>query len=224
MERVRIAFMSTPNPFPSSPSGGFVPPGGGAYADGTSQPRRRPGCWVWGFFSCLTLALIFGAFFAIAAFKVAKSGFGKQLFSQAFKAQDCQQKVGQVRSAIVRYHEHTGRFPATLNALAPVYIDATTLHCAMDSNPDPTHPTFAYRQPPAGTSDSAPVPILSFHFIAKVPQKGNLTQVMDIEYITLLNGTLEQDQKQRIVNAAGTVVSRYHNGSNDTLGPGSTST
>ncbi len=146
--------MSTPNPSPSSPSGGFVPVGGSS-TDGGQPPRRRPGCWLWGGLSCLTLVLIFAAFFAIGAYKVAKSGFGKQLLSQAFKAQDCQQKIAQVRGAIVRYHEHTGQYPTTLAALAPTYIDATALHCTMDKSSDPTHPSFAYRQPPAATSESA---------------------------------------------------------------------
>ena len=210
--------MSTPNP---SPSGGFVQPGG-SYTNGEQPPRRKPGCWLWGGLSCLTLVLIFAALVAIGGYKFLKSGLGKQVFSQAFKAQDCQVKMTQVRSAVVRYHEHTGQYPSTLAVLAPTYIDATALHCAMDKSPDPTHPTFAYRKPQAGTPESAAVPLLSFHFITKLPGKGNLTQVMDFEYVERLDGSLGQNQNQEFVNAAGKVVSRYHSGSNDTLGPGST--
>ena len=224
LERAVIP-MSTPNPSPSSPSGGFVPVGGSSMDSGNGSgqpPRRRPGCWLWGGLSCLTLVLIFAAFIAIGAYKVAKSGFGKQLLSQAFKAQDCQQKITQVRGAIVRYHEHTGHYPATLAALAPTYIDATALHCTMDKSSDPTHPTFAYRQPPAATSENAAVPLLSFHFITKLPGQGSMTQVMDIEYVELLDGTLARNQNQKFVDASGKVVSQYHSGSNNTLGPGST--
>ncbi len=213
--------MSNPTNFPP---GGYVTPN-------STPPKRGPGCWAWGLMTCLVVVIIFAVLFAAGLYKMSKTAQGRKLmgtFSSAVHSGQnmgaCMQKMKAVRDAVVRYHDHTGKYPANLNALLPDYLASpATLHCDLDSVTDPKHVTFVYTKPKEGAPGSTP--LLSFHWKYEIAV-GDQSELSEMNVGMTLDGTTNTSQSQSSTHSGsmGTTTTTKSSSASSSSTTGSTTT
>lgn len=169
----------------------YVPPG--------PPIRRGPNCWLIGALTCLgivvlvIIAIIVGiaSFTHTAAGKKFASTFGSAMRG-ASMLPACEQNMLEIREAILRYHEHTGKYPDSLKDLVPTYVtDPSILHCPLDPNSDPSHVTYVYTKPNSSTSSAAP--LLTLHWIMNM-DVGPQTQTTDTAVTVTMGGEVTRSQ------------------------------
>ncbi len=131
-----------------------------SYVPPSASRRSGPGCWIWGFCTCLVVFVLFAVLIAVSIEKATSTVSGqksiKSIFAAIHTAQQltpCVEKMKAIQQAAIRYHTVKGTYPPNLEALVPTYLPGPSpLHCSIDPNPDPSHVSFEYKRP----SDDAP--------------------------------------------------------------------
>lgn len=164
-----------------------IPPGTPApYAGPPAGPApRRTGnsCWLVGILTCFVVFVIAAILIGLSIYGLSRTKSGKTLargFGQAMHTAEeaglCTQKLLAIHSAIVRYHDHTGSYPASLSSLVPDYLPGQDpLHCSMTGG-DPSKPTFEYIRP--GSNARPDDPLVRFKAAIRLAI-GNQTQVSE---------------------------------------------
>jgi hypothetical protein len=183
--------------------GGYVPPG--------QQQPKSGGCWLWGGLGCLIMFLIFGTVVGISTYKLAHSPSGKSFFGGMSSAMSSASKMGEsmtkgkaLNSALLRYKEDNGSYPARLSDLVPKYLpDTSALHLDSDTNPDPSHISFDYKQPSA----SAPgdTSLFSFHNPMDMSMMG-MQQKIDQKVTFTIDGNQMIDSTTTMTTTDGKTV------------------
>lgn len=176
------------------PPPGFQPP---TYQ--YAPQKRGPSCWAVGGIGCLVI-FILGAvltFLAINRYVHSKTGHEfMEGFTSAMKTSaagaECVAPMTEIRKAILRYHEHEGKYPDNLTQLASKYLPAgVTLHCGVDQNDDPSHVTYEYFKPTDKTPPSAI--LLRYSWPVSITIAGQTSTQTMTEQITL-DGTVSETQ------------------------------
>jgi len=145
--------MSNPLPPP-----GFQPPNY-PYA-----PQKRPvSCWAVGGIGCVVIFVLGAILMFVAFYKFVQSPTGRDLMKGAndvakttVAGSACVEPMTQIQKAILRYHEHEGKYPDNLTQLTAKYLPpGITLHCGVDKSDDPSHVTYQYFKPTATTPASS---------------------------------------------------------------------
>jgi hypothetical protein len=167
----------------------------------TSSKTKAPSCWAIGGVGCLVLFILILALGGVVLNNALRTKQGKQIITSfktvikvSAKVPDCEQRMVTIRQALIRYDLKNARYPESLTDLVPDYLpDASTLHCALDTNPDPSHVSFSYSRPGPGAVSSSPIMTITFSFSLGSGRSKIITK--EVMWITL-GGELKQQQYQ----------------------------